>query len=280
MDMLAQVRLSLDEDLGPGDLTTEACIPADAVGEGVILAKQALVVAGHVPAGLVFQELGQRTGGLVRYEPVILDGELAHDRQLIAKLSGNLRTLISGERLALNFLMKLSGIATHVRPYVDAAQGKLRVVDTRKTTPMLRALEKYAVRCGGAHNHRFALYDGMMVKDNHIQAAGSLREAVAACKAHAHHLVRVEVEVERLDQLAEALDTQADVILLDNMDDATMAECVRLTRERRPGVILEASGNITPERIAAIRDLGLDVVSAGGLIHQARWVDLSLRLRG
>ncbi len=278
MHMLDFVRLALDEDVGHGDLTTEACIPADATGTAFIHSKQELVVAGHEPAAAVFAELSARTGLAVEYTVEQPDGAAVADRTVVARLKGSLRTILTGERLALNFLMKLSGIATQVRPFVQAAEGKLRIVDTRKTTPMLRYFEKYAVRCGGGDNHRFALYDGLMVKDNHIQAAGSLKAAVDACRNHAHHLVRIECEVETLDQLAQALDTAADVILLDNMDNATLAQAVAITRQKKPGVVLEASGNIDVQRIREIRDLGLDVASSGGLIHQARWVDLSLEI--
>ncbi len=278
MDMSAFVSLALDEDIGAGDLTTDACIDPNATATAYIHSKQELVVAGHAVAAEVFKQLAQRQGTTVSYEVVVPDGTAVADRTVVARLAGHSRTLLTGERLALNFLMKLCGIATNVRPYVEAAQGKLRVVDTRKTTPLLRAFEKDAVRAGGAHNHRFALYDGMMVKDNHIEAAGSLAAAVAACREHAHHLVRVEVEVEDLTQLDVALDTAADVILLDNMDDTMLKQAVAIARARKPQVVLEASGNVTVERIERIRDFGLDVVSSGGLIHQARWVDLSLEI--
>jgi nicotinate-nucleotide pyrophosphorylase (carboxylating) len=199
---------------------------------------------------------------------------------ILAEVEGTLRNLLTGERLALNFLMKLCGIATHTRRYVDAAGvGGPRIVDTRKTTPLLRDLEKAAVRAGGGHNHRHALYDGVLVKDNHVAAVGSLGEAVRRARAAAHHLLRVEVEVGSLAQLDEALRSGADAILLDNMDDATLGEAVRRARATTPSVILEASGNMTPERIAAIRGLGLDLVSAGGLVHHAPWADLSLKLQ-
>jgi len=276
MDLAELVRAALEEDIGPGDLTTEACIDDASAGEGILLAKQDLVVCGHRVAKQVFKEVGRRTGGPLSYEVLHDDGSRVAPGTAIAHLRGSLRTLLIGERVALNFFMRMSGIATHVGTYVDAAGGALRVVDTRKTTPLLRALEKYAVRTGGAHNHRYALYDGVLIKDNHVAAVGSLTRAVSRARAAVHHLVRIEVEVATLAQLDEAVKAGADAVLLDNMDDALLRECVAHARALRPEVILEASGNMTPERIRGLRDAGLDVVSAGGLVHQARWVDLSL----
>jgi nicotinate-nucleotide pyrophosphorylase (carboxylating) len=276
MDLTELVRAALDEDIGPGDITTEACIDAAAAGEGILLAKQDLVVCGHRVAKLVFKEVARRTGGLVSYEVLLDDGARTTAGTTIAHLRGSMRTLLIGERVALNFFMRMSGIATHVGEYVEAAGGALRVVDTRKTTPLLRSLEKYAVRTGGAYNHRHALYDGVLIKDNHIAAVGSIGRAVTQARATTHHLVRIEVEAGTLEQLDEALRAGADAVLLDNMDDAQLGQCVEHARALRPEVILEASGNMTPERIRGLRDIGLDVVSAGGLVHQARWVDLSL----
>jgi len=279
MDLRTLVAHAIDEDLGPGDLTTEATVDARATGSGVVRAKQDLVVCGHEVAREVFDEVGRRTGGALAYEVLKPDGTAVARGTEIARVHGSLRTLLIGERTALNFLMRLCGIATNVRAYVEAAgEGGPRVVDTRKTTPLHRALEKLAVRTGGAANHRFALYDGVLIKDNHITAGGGITAAVHRARAHAHHLVRIEVEVADLDGLREALDAGADAVLLDNMSDEALAEAVRFARARRPEVLLEASGNMDPTRIAAIRDLGLDFVSAGGLIHQARWVDLSLKI--
>lgn len=279
MRLDAFVAAALDEDLGAGDLTTRSCVPDEAPGLGTIFAKADVVVSGHEAAREVFRQVASRRGVQAAYTAVAKDGEKVLRGGLIAQVDAPLAVLLEGERLALNLLMHLSGIATNVQPYVEAAQGKLRVVDTRKTTPLIRALEKAAVRHGGAHNHRFALYDGVMVKDNHIRAVGGIAKAVERVRAQVHHLVRVEVEVTTLDELDEALDAGADVILLDNMDDAMLAAAVKQARAARPSVILEASGNITPERIVRIRDLGLDVVSSGGLIHQSRWVDLSMDVR-
>lgn len=280
MNLRALVAAAVDEDLGPGDLTTESTVDAGLAGAGRVLAKQDLVVAGHDVARAVFAEVDERLGGVTRYEGVCPDGARVGRGTVVAEVTGPLRNLLVAERPALNFLMRLCGIATNTRRYVEAAgPDGPAVVDTRKTTPLHRGLEKAAVRAGGGRNHRHALFDGVLVKDNHVDAVGSLAEAVRRARAANHHLVRVEVEVRSLAELDEALDTAADALLLDNFDDATLAVAVSRARARRPGLVLEASGNITPERIAAIRHLGLDLVSAGGLVHQAVWADLSMKVR-
>lgn len=269
----ALVHAALAEDLGPGDVTSEACVPEGARGEGRIVAKQALVVSGLEVAGAVFAACGGDLWPLVR------DGDAVEPGQVVARVGGPLRGVLLAERTALNFLMRLSGIATHTRSVVASAGGAMKVLDTRKTTPLHRALEKAAVRHGGGGNHRCGLFDGVLIKENHIVAAGGLAAAVTACRAHAHHLLRVQLEVETLAQLVEALDLGVDAFLLDNMDDATLAQAVALVRgSGKRGVVLEASGNMTAERIARLAGLGLTQVSVGGLVHQARWVDLSLRL--
>lgn len=263
------VRLALEEDIGNGDITTEACVDPKITGTGTILAKQELVLSGTRLAALTFAQLGV-TATLTRQ-----DGERLSRGEVVMTLAGPFAGILSAERVALNFLMRLSGIATHTADVVAAARGQVKVVCTRKTTPLHRGPEKAAVRHGGGVNHRHGLYDGVLIKDNHIIAAGGIAEAVRRARQSAHHLLRVEVEVESLQELRQALDARADVILLDNMDDATLAEAVRINAGR---AVLEASGNMDAERIAKIRDLGLDLVSVGGLVHQSRWVDLSLRL--
>ncbi|MFK7928514.1 MAG: carboxylating nicotinate-nucleotide diphosphorylase [Myxococcota bacterium] len=280
MNLRRFIEAALDEDVGAGDLTTSSCVPADRRGLGTIYSKEpTLVVSGQEPAAEVFRQVAERRGVTATYRAIAADGQRVLKGGLVAEVEAPLAVLLEGERLALNLMMKLSGIATRVKDYTDAAQGKLRVVDTRKTTPLLRELEKKAVRHGGAHNHRFALYDGVMIKDNHISAVGGITQAVSKVRANVHHLVRIEVEVTTLDELHEALEAGADVLLLDNMNDELLQRAVNEARAKRPAVVLEASGNITPERIARIRDFGLDVVSSGGLIHQAVWVDLSMDLR-
>lgn len=263
------VSLALAEDLGPGDLTTEATVPPDLLGTARIVAKQSLVVSGVRAARRVFERLG------VAWEGRAQDGDRLSPGDVLCTLSGPLAGVLSAERVALNLLMHLSGVATNTASIVAAAEGQVKVVCTRKTTPLLRSLEREAVLHGGASPHRYGLFDGILIKDNHIAAAGGVGEAIRRARAAAHHLVRIEVEVENLNQLREALSAGAEVILLDNMDDATLGEAVALAKGR---ALLEASGNMDAARIGRIKGLGLDFISVGGLIHQARWVDYSLRV--
>ncbi|MCO4743642.1 MAG: carboxylating nicotinate-nucleotide diphosphorylase [Proteobacteria bacterium] len=279
MNVATLASLALDEDWGPGDLTTPACIGLEVEGDALIRARTDLVVSGHSFARAIFTEVGRRLGVAVNYEALLPEGSAVAKGVAVARITGPAQGILIGERPALNGLMKLSGIATHVGAYTRAkGSHPMRIVDTRKTTPLWRALEKAAVRHGGGHNHRFALYDGAMVKDNHIVAAGGIHEAVTAVKASCHHLVKVEVEVDRIDQIEAAIEAGADVLLLDNMDDATLEAAIAVARAADPRVVLEASGNVTPERIRGIAEKGLDidVVSSGGLIHQARWIDLGM----
>ncbi len=262
------VRLSLAEDVGPGDVTTLATVDPSLTGRARVYAKQDLIVCGNAAAAEVFRQVG------ATWTSALPDGALAAPGQDIGHVDGPLASILTGERCALNFLMRLSGIATHVHTCVEGIAG-IDVLDTRKTTPLHRALEKHAVRCGGARSHRFGLFDGVLIKDNHIVAAGGITAAVARARAHAHALLKIEVEVESLDELHEALAAGADTILLDNMDDATLREAVAITAGRAR---LEASGNMTAERIRRLVGMGIDQVSMGGLIHQARWADLSLRI--
>lgn len=264
------VRLSLAEDLGPNDVTTTACVDLSRQGSAYILAKQNLVVCGHDPAAEVFRQLD------AHYRSLVSEGTEVQAGTQVAEIEGPLASLLMGERCALNFMMHLCGIASHVRRCVQAAGG-LKLVDTRKTTPLHRALEKHAVRVGGASNHRFGLFDGILIKDNHIVAAGGIAQAVARARAAAHPLLKIEVEVENFEELDQALEAKADVILLDNMDDATLAQAVQRVNKR---AILEASGNLRPERLQRLKDIGIDYASMGGLIHQATWADLSMRIRG
>ncbi len=266
------VRLTLAEDVGMGDVTTLATVSPLARGRARVYAKEPIVVSGQAAAAEVFAQLG------CEYAMVVADGGRADPAQgegTLAWVEGPLQGLLTGERAALNFLMRLSGVATHVSRVVALAPN-LRIVDTRKTTPLLRALEKAAVRDGGGGNHRFGLFDGVMIKDNHIVAAGGIAAAVARARATIQPLLRVEVEVESIDELREAIAAGADDVLLDNMDDGMLEEAVRVAAGR---VRLEVSGGVTPERLPRLAALGVDRVSMGGLIHQARWVDLSLRIQ-
>jgi len=266
MELSALVAAALAEDIGPGDITTDACVEPSAVATARIVAKQSLVLSGQLPARETFQQMG------AVYAPIAEDGARLMAGAEVAQVAGPARALLSGERTALNFLMHLSGVATHTAAVVEAAGG-MRVVDTRKTTPLHRHLEKAAVRHGGGENHRIGLYDAVLIKENHISAAGSLQQALIRAKAACDGRF-VQVEVETLPQLQEAIAAGADGVLLDNMDDETLRQAVGLAGGR---ALLEASGNMTAERIARLSDSGLDRISMGGLTHQAQWVDLSMR---
>jgi nicotinate-nucleotide pyrophosphorylase (carboxylating) len=264
------LRAWLLEDLGHGDLTTTLLVPEGLEGEAVILAKEEGVVAGLPVAGRVFALAEPR----LAFTPLVAEGALVARGQEVARVAGPLRGILAGERLALNLLQRLSGIATLTRAYVEALKGtKAQVLDTRKTTPGLRALEKYAVRVGGGRNHRFGLFDGVLIKENHIRAAGGVREAVRRARAGGPHYLKVEVEVTSLAELEEALEAGADLILLDNFPLEAIREAVRRVAGRVP---LEASGNMTLERARQVAEVGVDYVSVGALTHSARALDLSL----
>ncbi len=266
------VARALDEDLGrAGDITSTATIPEATRAHAVMVARQAGVIAGLPLAVAVFRRLSP---DLVM-EPHIRDGAAVAAGVHLLTISGPARAVLSGERTALNFVGRLSGIATLTSSYVRHTAGtKLRICCTRKTTPGLRALEKYAVRCGGGFNHRFGLDDAILIKDNHIAVAGGIKPALERARAHAGHLVKIEIEVDTLAQLREVLDTGlADAVLLDNMDLATLGEAVRMTQGR---VALEASGGIALDSIARIAATGVDYVSSGALTHSARNFDVAL----
>ena len=265
------VAAALDEDLSTaGDITTDAIIPADATATAAIVARESGVVAGLDLAEAAFKALDPD----IRFTRIVADGGGVAAGGKIATVSGKTRAILSAERTALNFLGRLSGIATLTASYVKAVEGTgARIACTRKTTPGLRALEKYAVRAGGGVNHRFGLYDAVLVKDNHIAAAGGIAGALARLKSRASHSVRIEVEVDTLDQLAEALKFPIDAVLLDNMDAATLREAVKLVAGRG---VTEASGGVTLENVREIASTGVDVISAGALTHSPRNLDSSL----
>jgi nicotinate-nucleotide pyrophosphorylase (carboxylating) len=265
------VRAALAEDLGrAGDLTTDTVVPAAARARGVLNARRAGVVAGLEVAAIAFRLLDPDA----RIEIARPDGATVRAGERIAAVSGRARGLLSAERVALNFLCHLSGIATATREIVETVKGySARIACTRKTTPGLRALEKYAVRVGGGVNHRFGLDDGVLLKDNHIVVAGGIRAAVETAKAQLGHMVKVEVEVDRIDQLSEVLAAGADAILLDNMTPAQMSEAVGIVGGR---AIVEASGRITAETAPAIAATGVDVISCGWITHSAPILDIGL----
>jgi nicotinate-nucleotide pyrophosphorylase (carboxylating) len=267
------VRGALAEDLGrAGDVTTDAIVPASLPGGAVVVARAAGRVAGLEAALYAFRLLDPDC----RMEVTLPDGSDAAAGQQLARVSARARALLTGERTALNLLGRLCGIATATRDVVKRLEGlPTRVVDTRKTTPRLRALEKYAVRVGGGGNHRFGLDDAVLVKDNHVALAGGIAEAVRRVRAVRGHLLKLEVEVDSLAQLDEALALGVEVVLLDNMDLATLREAVRRTRGR---ALAEASGGIRPDTVRAVAETGVDLVSIGWLTHSAPALDVALEV--
>jgi nicotinate-nucleotide pyrophosphorylase (carboxylating) len=265
------VYAALAEDVGEGDVTTEATVDAEAVGTAALSVREPSVVCGLRAAETVFSALDPE----LRFEPLVAEGAVLDAPAEVAIVTGSERAILTGERTALNFLGRLSGIATLTRRYVDAVAGTgVAILDTRKTTPGLRALEKHAVACGGGRNHRFGLDDGVLVKDNHLRAAGSIGAAVERLRAATD--LPVEVECDTLEQVQEALAVGADAILLDNMPLDGLRAAVALARRRAR---LEASGGVTLETVRAIAESGVDEISVGALTHSARSLDVSLELR-
>jgi nicotinate-nucleotide pyrophosphorylase (carboxylating) len=262
------IQASIEEDLGRGDVTTEATIAESVISRARLSTKQEIVLAGME----VFIEVHAVLDQAVHIKAAHNDGDLLATGTVIAELEGPARSLLAGERVGLNFLQRLSGIATLTRRYVDAVRGyHVDIVDTRKTTPGWRLLEKYAVRVGGGKNHRHDLGDGVLIKDNHIVAAGGIKQAVAMARQHSHHLLKIEVEVETLEQVEEALQAGAEVIMLDNMSPTLLAEGVKLIGGR---AIVEASGGINLESIVDVARTGVDLISVGRLTHSAPAVDI------
>jgi nicotinate-nucleotide pyrophosphorylase (carboxylating) len=262
---------ALAEDVGSGDLTTEATVAEDATCSAVLLLKEPGVVSGLPAAEAVFRALDPK----ISFEPSAANGDRFDEPTELARISGRTRAVLTGERTALNLLGRLCGIATLTSRFVDAIDGTgAEILDTRKTAPGLRALEKYAVRCGGGRNHRFGLDDGILVKDNHLRAAGGVRPAVELLRAAGSGLP-IEVEVETLDDVREALASGAEQILLDNMPPALMREAVELVAGK---ATLEASGGVSLETVRGIADTGVDFISVGALTHSARSLDVSLEL--
>jgi nicotinate-nucleotide pyrophosphorylase (carboxylating) len=266
------IHRALDEDLGrAGDVTSIATIPEATPAHAVMVARQAGVIAGLPLAVATFQRLSPD----IKIAPHVRDGAAVTKGTHVLTIDGPARAVLTGERTSLNFVGRLSGVATLTADYVRHTAGtKMRICCTRKTTPGLRALEKYAIRCGGGFNHRFGLDDAILIKDNHIAVAGGITPVLQRARAHAGHLVKIEIEVDTLLQLREVLDTGlADVVLLDNMDIPTLTEAVKLAQGR---VVLEASGGLTFETIAAIAATGVDYASSGALTHSAPNFDVAL----
>ncbi|MEM7434878.1 MAG: carboxylating nicotinate-nucleotide diphosphorylase [Myxococcota bacterium] len=269
------VRRALAEDIDRGDITSQACVPTTTMGAADLVAREALVCCG-LP---IVEEVYGQIDPLVDVDPHTLEGDAVAPGASLARVSGPAASLLLGERVALNFMQRLSGIATMTRRFVEAvpAGAPTRITDTRKTTPGLRAFERYAVRCGGGRNHREDLGAGILIKDNHIAAAGSCAEAIGRAKAHAPHTVRIECEVDTMAQLQEALDAGADIVMLDNFDDGQVRDALALSAGR---AIIEVSGGITLERVGALGELGVDVISVGALTHSPKAADIGLDWKG
>ena len=266
------IDLALSEDIGTGDVTVRACIDPSQTGQGKIMAKEPQVAAGLSVARAVFLRIDSG----IEFINKVNDGDEVVPGQCMARVKGNMVSILLGERTALNFLQRLSGIATLSREYAGLAAGThAAVVDTRKTTPGFRVLEKYAVRVGGAKNHRMGLYDGILIKDNHIKACGGVKKAIDRARESAHHLLAVEVEVSNFEELDEAVAARADVIMLDNMDDSQVQKAVEITGGR---ALVEVSGSITKKRIPGLAAMGVDIISVGALTHSACAVDISMKV--
>jgi nicotinate-nucleotide pyrophosphorylase (carboxylating) len=264
------------EDIGRGDRTTQSLFAQEVgVGQAEVIAKETGVVAGLPIAARVFQILSQQ----VSFVSSVAEGQRCQKGQVIARLHGPLDTLLTGERVALNLAMRLSGIATLTRQYVEKiADLPVQLVDTRKTTPGLRLLEKYATQVGGAVNHRMGLDDAVMIKDNHIEAAGGIGNAIARIRHQIPYPLTIEVETETLEQVQEALQHGADIIMLDNMSLDRMRQAVQMIRKSNPRIKIEASGNITFETLRAVAETGVDYISSSAPITRSSWLDLSLNI--
>ncbi len=268
-----QVRSALTEDVGDGDLTA-ALIPENARSEATVISREEAVICGRI----WFEQVFALLDASIRIDWHVADGDKVEPNQVLCVLNGPSRALLTGERTALNFLQTLSGTATLTRKYVDAVAGTgVKVLDTRKTIPGLRQAQKYAVKCGGGTNHRIGLYDGVLIKENHIAAAGSIAKAIAQARIHTPDKIPVEVEVENLTEVHEALDAGADILLLDNMEPKSLREAVALNHGEAK---LEASGGLSLETIREIAETGVDYISVGELTKHLRAIDLSMRFSG
>lgn len=278
------VSAALSEDIGSGDITTAFLIPEDMVASGAIVAEEDIVLAGVRVAEEVFKALDQD----VRFEALAEDGDFISAGTPIVRLHGKARTLLTGERVALNFLQRLSGIATLSRKYKEAVSGfNVRIVDTRKTTPGLRSLEKYAVRAGGCWNHRYGLFDGILIKENHIALTEGIAVAISSVEKKVSHTIKIEIEVSNIEEVREAVIGGADIILLDNMDLQMMREAVSIIRGHKEKeilpkevlpkeVLIEASGGMILDRVREVAATGVDIISAGALIHSSVWANISM----
>lgn len=271
-DISSFIAEALREDIGPGDITTEALIPRGLKGRAEIIAKERLILAGIDVAREVFGQVDPDTSFTAGHA----DGSELLPGAVIATVSGELVALLTAERLTLNLMQRLSGIATLTREYVRRIEDTIAmIVDTRKTTPGLRALEKYAVRIGGGKNHRFGLFDGILIKDNHIAAVGNIKEAIRRAREKAPHTLKIEVETEGIEQVKEALAAGADIIMLDNMDINTMRDAIKMIDGK---ALIEASGGVNLGNVRQIAETGVDFISVGAITHSARAMDISMEI--
>jgi len=266
------IEQALLEDIGTGDITTESVVPSNLKAKGIIETFEEGVIAGLNIARLVFNKLDSE----IIFQEKIKDGTKVVRGKVLAEITGSARTILKGERVALNFLQRMSGIATITSKFCQEVKDfPVRIVDTRKTTPGLRILEKYAVSMGGGHNHRFGLYDAVLIKDNHITVAGGIRSAVNSVRKQISHTVKIEVEVENLSQLQDALKVKADIIMLDNMDLDTMEKAVKKAKSK---ALIEASGGITLGKVRKIAQTGVDLISIGSLTHSVKSLDINMKI--
>jgi len=266
------IEMALREDIGTGDITTETTIPENVMTRAVILSKDDGIIAGLDIACKVFHRIDDG----IRFEKLVSDGDEISKGQNLAIIKGKARSLLTAERTVLNFLQRLSGIATITSKYVNAVSGyHVKIVDTRKTTPGLRMPEKYAVRVGGGHNHRFGLYDAVLIKDNHIAVAGSIIRAVSSARERVPHTMKIEVETKTLGEVLEAIESKADIIMLDNMNLEMMSQAVKMING---SAFVEASGGIKLDNVASVAQTGVDLISVGALTHSATSLDISMEI--
>jgi len=267
---------ALKEDLGSGDVTTASLVPEDSISEALLIAKGDIILAGAPFAERVFTLVDDR----LKFMSLKREGSRVRKGSIIAKISGKTASLLIAERTALNFLQRMSGIATLTNEYIKAVKGlDVAITDTRKTAPGLRFFDKYAVSMAGGRSHRHGLYDGVLIKDNHIVAAGGVGKAVKVARSKVHHLLKIEVEVKNIPEVREALSAGADVIMLDNMDVKMMKKAVGIIRQKKTGMLIEASGNMNLQNIREVAETGVDLISVGALTHSAPAADLSLKIR-
>ena len=266
------IEQALLEDIGTGDITTDSIIPNNLKTRGIIKTKEEGVIAGLGIANLVFKKLDSN----ITFQENIEDGTKVSQNKILAEITGPARIMLKGERVALNFLQRMSGIATTTAKFYEEIKGfPVRIVDTRKTTPGLRILEKYAVRMGRGNNHRFGLYDAVLIKDNHIAVAGSIKSAVNSVRKQISHTIKIEVEVENLSQLQEALEMKVDIVMLDNMSLDMMKKAVKMAKGK---TLIEASGGITLKNVREIAQTGVDLISVGALTHSVKALDISMEV--